>query len=400
MNSSSALANLRVVDFSRVLAGPYCTMLLADFGAHVIKIESLDGDDTRQWGPPFLDGESAYYLSVNRNKQSLALDLKHPSGQAIARRLAEQADVLVENFKVGGMKKFGLDYASLSKTNPRLIYCSITGYGQDGPDSRRAGYDFIIQAEGGLMSITGPADGAPHKVGVAIADVTAGLYASHAILAALHHREQTGAGQFIDIALFDAQLGWLVNVAENYLISGEAPERFGNAHPNIVPYEVFQTADGYVALGVGNDRQYRDLCDAAGRPDLRDEARFQTNPGRVARRRELIPLLQEVFLARTSSAWIASLGARGIPIGPINDIPSALTSPQARARQMVRTVKREDGAPIRLVGPVAKLSATPAQVSSPPPRLGEHSREILAKELQIPADEIERLAREKVIGLI
>ena len=249
------------------------------------------------------------------------------------------------------------------------------------------------------MSITGPVDGPPTKAGVAIADVTAGLYASHAILAALHHREKTGAGQFIDIALFDSQLGWLVNVAENYLVSGESPKRFGNAHPNIVPYEIFQTADGYVALGVGNDRQYRDLCNAADRPDLWADARFQTNPGRVSHRSELIPAWQAVFASRTSSAWTASLGARGIPIGPINDIPSALTGPQARARQMVREVKRADGAPVKLVGPVAKLSATPAEIYSPPPRLGEHTREILSGELGFSADEIERLAQEKVIGL-
>ncbi len=395
---SAALSDIRVLDFSRVLAGPYCTMLLADFGAQVIKVESLAGDDTRQWGPPWLDGESAYYLSANRNKRSLALDLKHPKGQHIARRLADKADVLVENFKAGGMKKFGLDYDSLSQTNPGLIYCSITGYGQDGPNAALAGYDFIIQAEGGLMSITGPEEGPPYKVGVAIADVTAGMYASHAILAALHHRQKTGQGQYIDVALFDAQLGWLVNVAQNYLVSGQAPKRYGNAHANIVPYEVFQTADGYLALGVGNDRQYKMLCDLAKRPDLWDDERFQTNPGRVTHRRELIPLWQAVFRARPTAAWIADLRDLGIPAGPINDIPSALNHPQTEARRMVQEVKRADGSPVKLVGPVAKLSRTPARIASPPPRLGEQTREILQEELGLSPSEIEALLREKAIA--
>jgi formyl-CoA transferase len=397
--SNSALSDIRVLDFSRVLAGPYCTMMLADLGAHVIKIESLDGDDTRQWGPPWLDGESAYYLSVNRNKRSLTLDLKNPKGQAIARRLTEKADVLVENFKVGGMAKFGLDYESLSKINPSLIYCSITGYGQNGPYQSLAGYDFIIQAEGGLMSITGPVDGAPQKVGVAVVDVTAGMYASHAILAALHHREKTGEGQFIDVALFDAQLGWLANVGQNYLVSEKPPQRYGNAHANIVPYEVFRTSDGYIALGVGNDRQYQILCDAANRPDLWTDERFQTNPGRVTHRRELIPLLQAVFLTRATSEWITSLSNLGIPIGPINDIPAALNHPQAAARQMVQEVQRKDGHSLKMIGPVAKLSKTPASISTPPPKLGEQTREILEQELNLSPIEIDELQKEKVIAL-
>ncbi|GAB4505758.1 MAG: CaiB/BaiF CoA-transferase family protein [Anaerolineales bacterium] len=393
-----ALSDIRILDFSRVLAGPYCTMLLADFGAQVIKVESLSGDDTRQWGPPWLDGESAYYLSVNRNKRSIALDLKHPKGLEIARRLANKADVLIENFKVGGMAKFGLDYESLCQTNPGIIYCSITGYGQNGPHAALSGYDFIIQAEGGVMSITGPEEGPPYKVGVAIVDVTAGMYASHAILVALHHREKTGQGQYIDVALFDAQLGWLVNVAQNYLVSGEAPKRYGNAHANIVPYEVFQTADGYLALGVGNDRQYKLLCEVAHRPDLWDDQRFQTNPGRVTHRRELIPLWQAVFRTRPTAAWIASLNELGIPAGPINDIPAALSHPQTEARQMVQEVKREGGQNIRLVGPVARLSHTPARISSPPPRLGEHTREILEGELGLAPQEIEALLREKAVA--
>ena len=374
-------------------------MLLADFGAQVIKVESPEGDETRQWGPPWLDGESAYYLSVNRNKRSLALDLKNPRGQAIARRLVEKADVLVENFKVGGMAKFGLDYESLARLNPGLIYCSITGYGQTGPCQTLPGYDFIIQAEGGLMSITGPVEGPPYKVGVAIVDITAGLYASHAILAALYHREKTGAGQYIDISLFDSQLGWLANVGQNYLVSGNPPARYGNAHANIVPYEVFQTADGYLALGVGNDRQYQTLCEGINRRDLWTDERFQTNPGRVIHRHELIALLQEVFLASTTSGWISSLSKLGIPVGPINDIPSALSHPQAIARQMVQEVPRAEGLPVKLVGPVAKLSKTRASIWTAPPKLGEHTREILAGELNISPAEIDELHREKIITL-
>ncbi len=395
--SNSALDGIRVLDFSRVLAGPYCSMLLADFGADVIKIESFTGDDTRQWGPPWQDGESAYYLSTNRNKRSLTLNLKHPDGVTIARELANKADIVIENFKVGGMAGFGLDYDLLSKTNPGLIYCSISGYGQTGPKRLQTGYDFVIQAEAGIMSITGPVNGEPYKVGVAIVDVTAGLYASHAILAALHHRQVTGQGQFIDVALFDSQLGWLVNVAQNYLVSGTAPRRFGNAHPNIVPYEIFQTADGYLALAVGNDRQYQSLCEAAQCIELWDDVRFKTNPERVANRELLIPFLQSVFISRTTSEWLALLGRLGIPSGPINDIPTALNDPQVEARQMLQEVKREDGQSVRLVGPVAKLSKTPAQIRSVPPRLGEHSREILEQELNLTRDEIDRLVSEKVI---
>jgi formyl-CoA transferase len=395
-----ALTGLRVVDFSRVLAGPYCTMLLADFGADVIKIENPDGgDDTRHWGPPWQDGQSAYYLSVNRNKRSIALDLKHPKGGEIARRLADRADVVVENFKTGGMAKLGLDYETLSRSNPGLIYCSITGYGQDGPCQSLAGYDFIIQAEAGLMSITGPVEGPPYKTGVAITDVTAGLYASHAILAALYHREKTGRGQYIDVALFDSQLGWLVNVAQNYLVSGEAPKRYGNAHANIVPYETFQTGDGYLALGVGNDRQYQILCEALGRPDLWNDERFQTNPGRVEHRDKLIPGLQAVFCTRTTSEWVSDLSRLGIPIGPINDIPAALRHPQVAARQMLQEVERRGAQPVKLVGPVAKLSKTPAAIFTPPPLLGEQTREILENELQLSESEIESLSQEKAIAL-
>jgi formyl-CoA transferase len=395
----AALADIRIVDLSRVLAGPCCTMLLADLGADVIKIEHpVGGDDTRQWGPPWLNGQSAYYLSVNRNKRSMTLNLKHPRGQALARQLISTADVLVENFKVGAMEQYGLDYATVSRENPRLVYCSITGYGQTGPDRDRAGYDFIIQAEGGVMSITGPSEGPPYKVGVAIVDITAGLYASQAILAALHYRERTGRGQYIDVALLDAQVAWLANVAQNYLVSGEPPRRFGNAHPNIVPYETFETADGYLALGVGNDRQYQRLCELAGRPDLWADVRFQTNPGRVTHRAELIPLWQVVFRTRPTPDWIEALNAAGIPVGPINTVPAVFRHPQVIARGMAQTIEHPQVGTIPQLGPVAKLSETPASIVLPPPTLGEHTHAILREELHCSDEEITRLQQEGVIG--
>jgi crotonobetainyl-CoA:carnitine CoA-transferase CaiB-like acyl-CoA transferase len=397
--TNAALAGLRIVDLSRVLAGPYCTMLLADLGADVIKIEHpIGGDDTRQWGPPWLNGQSAYYLSVNRNKRSMTLNLKHPRGQVLARRLISMADVLVENFKVGAMEQYGLDYAAVSRENPRLVYCSITGYGQTGPDRDRAGYDFIIQAEGGVMSITGPSEGPAYKVGVAIVDITAGLYASQAILAALHYRERTGRGQYIDVALLDAQVAWLANVAQNYMVSGEPPRRYGNAHPNIVPYETFETADGYLALGVGNDRQYQRLCELAGRPDLWADVRFRTNADRVTHRAELIPLLQEVFRTRPTADWIEALNAAGIPIGPINDVPAVFRHPQVIAREMRQTIEHPLVGTIPQLGPVAKLSETPASIYRPPPLLGEHTRAILRDELDCTEEEIAHLQQEQVIG--
>ncbi len=415
--TAGALGNLRIIDLSRVLAGPYCAMLLADYGADVIKIEQpAGGDPTRQWGPPWFaeqdlsgletpdgvqapdrseTGESAYYLTANRNKRGLTLNLKSAEGQAIARRLIATADIVIENFMPGTMAQFGLDYATLSAAQPGLIYCSITGYGQNGPYRDRPGYDFMIQAEGGIMSITGPADGEPHKVGVAIVDISAGLYAATAILAALHHRTLTGRGQWIDVALFDAQLGWLANVASNYLVSGEPPQRYGNAHPNIVPYETFSTADGRIAVGIGSDEQWRRFCALAARPDLAAEPRYATNAGRVAAREELIPLLRDVFRKRPSVEWLAALRVARIPAAPINDIPAALNDPQAQARDMVQTVAHPNG-PLAMVGPVAKLSETPATVRVAPPLLGEHT-EVLLRELGYRPNEIDSLRVEGVI---
>jgi len=373
-------------------------MLLADFGADVIKVENPDGgDDTRQWGPPWLDDQSAYYLSVNRNKRSIAVDIKQPRGLEIVRRLASKADVLVENFRAGTMEKYGLGYDILSQDNQGLVFCSITGYGQTGPYSALAGYDFIIQAEGGLMSITGPVDGPPCKVGVAIVDITAGMFASHAILAALHYREKTGRGQYIDVSLLDSQIGWLANISQNYLVSGNTPKRFGNAHPNIVPYEVFQTLDGYLALGIGNDRQYKRFCEIADRNDLWQDPRFKTNPDRVQNREILIPILQEVFTLRPTAKWIAQLNAASVPAGPINDIPTALKHPQVLARDMIQKVQKPGSRPVKLVGPVAKLSETPARIYCHPPSLGENTMEILTHELNYSSQQINELRISNII---
>lgn len=374
----SSLNHLKVIDLSRVLAGPYCTMLLADYGAEVIKIEQPGlGDGTRQWGPPWVGDQSAYFLTVNRNKKSMTLNLRAPEGREILFKLLESADVLVENFKVGKLAEMGLDFATLAKRFPQLVYCSITGYGQTGPDKDRAGYDFMIQAEGGIMSITGPEEGPPSKVGVAIVDITAGLFASHAILAALIARGKTGQGQHIDVSLLDAQVAWLANVAHNYLATGERPGRYGNAHANIVPYQTFATADGHLALAVGTDRQFKLLCELADRPDLWAETRFQTNPGRVAHRDQLIPQLSAIIKNRTTAAWLALLRPAGIPAGAIKHIDEVLTDPHVQARKMVQQIDHPTAGAINLLGPVAKLSLTPAQIASPPPLLGQHNREIL-----------------------
>ncbi len=394
-----ALSDITVLDLSRVLAGPYGTMVLGDYGAQIVKVEQPGrGDDTRTWGPPFTaSGQSAYFLSANRNKQSLTLNLKDARGRDILRRLVAQSDVLIENFKVGTMAGLGLGYADLCSLNPGLIYCAITGYGQTGPYRERPGYDTVIQAQGGVMSITGPAEGEPFKVGVAVVDVTAGLHAVIAILAALHHRARTGEGQFIDIALFDAQLGWLVNVASNYLVSGETPARYGNAHGTIVPYQTFATQDGHLMVAVGNDRQFAVLCAVLGEPTWAADERFATNPARVRHRAQLIPRVAERLITAPTAAWIERLLDVDVPCGPVNSVAEALADPQAVARGMVQTVIDDNGEGIPQVGPVAKLSATPPQIRSAPPRLGEHTALILAQRLGMTDEEIVELTATGVI---
>jgi formyl-CoA transferase len=394
----SCLNGIRILDLSRVLAGPFCTQLLGDLGAEVIKIEQPGkGDDTRQWGPPWFHGESAYYLSCNRNKKSVTVNLQAEAGREIIRQLVPHCVVLVENFKVGAMEKWGLGYAALREINPRLIYCAITGYGQTGPRALQPGYDFIIQAQGGIMSITGEVEGEPCKVGVAIADIVTGLYAANAILAALFHRERTGEGQFIDVALLDAQVSWLANVAMNYLVSGEAPKRYGNAHPNVVPYQTFATSDGYFALGVGNDAQFQRLCEQLGLPEMAKDPRFASNSQRVKHRKILIEKLQTVFRQRSTTEWVEKLTAAGIPAGPINNVAQVLADPQVAAREMVVEVAHPSGGPVKLLGPVPKFSSTPAQVKMPPPLLGQHTEEVLRELLQMSFDEISRLREQRII---
>jgi len=396
-----ALAGIRVLDFTRVLAGPFCTMMLADLGADVIKIEDpARGDDTRHWGPPWADEEagiSAYYASVNRNKRSLTLNLKTPEGVDIARKLATQSQILVENFKPGQMARFGLHYDALATLNPALVYASVTGFGQDGPYAGRPGYDFVIQGMSGLMSITGPVDGPASKVGVALSDVIAGLFAASSILAALRHAEQTGQGQHLDIALMDTQVAALVNVASNYLVSGEVPARYGNEHANIVPYQSFQAADGEFTVAVGNDRQFAALCGVIGQPELASDPRFATNPARVQHRRTLIPLLQAAFSRRPTQEWVDMLLAEGIPAGPINTVAAALEDAHVRARGLVRQVQLEGGTPLPLVGPPVRFSATPAEVRTPPPRLGEHTDAILREHLGMDEATIRALRAQGVI---
>ncbi len=392
-----ALEGIRVLDLSRILAGPYIGMLLGDYGAEVIKIEQpISGDGTRKWGPPWVGDQAAYFFSANRNKKSLTLDLKSEAGLKILHQLLESADVLIENFKVGGMAKMGLDYESLKEKYPKLIYVSITGYGQTGPDKDKPGYDAMIQAQGGIMSITGPEDGMPHKVGVAVVDVTTGLYATTAVLAALNHRHSSGQGQHVDVSLLDSQIGWLVNIAQNYLATGQPPGRFGNAHPSLVPYETFETSDGHIVLAIGSDDQFRKFVDMAGRRDLWEDQRFQTNQGRVERRTELLPIIRQLMTTRSSSDWLESCLKINVPAGPINTIDTVLEMPQVKARKMVQTVEHKTAGEIKILGPVPKLSKTPAEVHLPPPALSEHSDEIL-ESLGYTLLEIERLKEEKVI---
>ena len=393
------LAGVTVLDLSRVLAGPWATQLLGDLGAEVIKIERPgEGDDTRQWGPPFATradgsrGDAAYFFCANRNKKSVTVDIANPEGAGIVSALAARADVVVENFKVGGLKKYGLDFESLSRANPRLVYCSITGFGQTGPYADHAGYDYMIQAMGGLMSITGEADGAPMKVGVAVADLAAGLYASNAILAGLLHARATGQGQHIDIALFDVQAAMLANQATNFFVSGEVPRRLGNAHPNLVPYQPFPTADGDVVIAVGNDGQFRALCATLGDPGLADDARFVSNAARVERRAELVARLKVLTVSRSSAELIGLLEGAGVPCGPINTIDQVFEHPQAIDRGAVVRQRRPDlPSGLSTVASPIRLSASPVSYDRPPPALGADTEAVLRARLNLDEAEIVRL---------
>jgi crotonobetainyl-CoA:carnitine CoA-transferase CaiB-like acyl-CoA transferase len=388
-----ALSHLRVLDLSRVLAGPWAGQILADLGADVIKIERPgNGDDTRAWGPPFLKdprgentSEAAYYLSANRNKQSVTIDFTLPEGQKLVRELAAKSDIVIENFKVGGLKAYGLDYESLQAENPRLIYCSITGFGQTGPYAKRAGYDFMIQGLGGLMSLTGRPDGeegaGPVKVGVALTDILTGLYSTSAMLAALAHRDQGGAGQHIDMALLDVQVACLANQAMNYLTTGLPPRRLGNAHPNIVPYQDFPTADGDFILTVGNDSQFRKFAEVAGQPQWADDPRFATNKQRVAHRAELIPLIRQATVFKTTAEWVAALESAGVPCGPINDVSQVFEDPQVRARGLKVELPHALGGVVPQVASPIRLSGTPVEYRRAPPLLGEHTLEVLTSVL-------------------
>jgi len=398
---------------SRVLAGPWCGQLLSDLGAEVVKIErpgddtSRGGDDTRSWGPPYLKDaqgrdttEAAYYLAANRGKKSLTLDISTPEGQEIIRQLAAGSDIVLENYKVGQLKKYGLDYASLKAVNPKLIYCSITGFGQTGPYAHRAGYDYVIQGMGGFMSITGerddlPGDG-PQKAGVAVADLMTGMYAGVAILAAVAHREQTGEGQYIDMALLDCQVAMLANMNTNYLTSGKAPARAGNSHQNLTPYQVFKVADGYVIVAVGNDGQFAKYCQAGGRPELASDPRFRTNPDRVRNRAEMIPLLEAMMLTKTRQQWMDQLEAVGVPCGPINSIADTFDNPQVKARGLRIELPHPTAGSVPLVANPIKYSATPLEYAAPPPLLGEHTEAVL-RELGYAADQIEKLRASHVI---
>ncbi len=393
------LEGVRVLDLSRVLAGPYCTMILGDLGADIIKIEAPgSGDDTRHWGPPFTEmGESAYFLCVNRNKRSMTLNLKSDEGIQILKGLIQQSDVLVENFKVDTLDKWGLSYETLQLLRPGLIYCTITGYGYTGPYRNLPGYDFIIQAQGGVMSITGPEEGEPYKVGVAIADITAGLFACNAILAALYEQQRSGRGQRIDISLLDSQIAWLANVGSNYLISGEKTNRYGNAHPNIVPYQTFKARDGYFALGIGNDGQWRQFCERAGVKEWAEDDRFITNEKRVENRKILIPILEGLFSQDEISHWLSILSEVGVPCGPINSIEQAFDDPQVQAREMVTQVTHPGSGIIKMVASPLKIPTAPVEVRIPPPMLGEHTENILHDLLGYDQETVKGLRTELVI---
>jgi len=413
----NSLDGIRILDLSRVLAGPWCTQTLADLGADVIKIERPGaGDDTRSWGPPFLkdaqgndSAEAAYYLGANRNKRSLTCDISQVDGQALIKELVVHCDVFIENFKVGDMARYGLDYASLKALNPKLVYCSVTGFGQSGPYSDRAGYDYAVQGIGGLMSVTGERDdlgGGPQKVGVAVADLFTGMYATVGILAALRHAEKTGEGQYVDMALLDTQVAMLANLGANYLVSGKTPGRAGNAHQNIVPYQVFEVkapanaatgSKDHLILAVGNDGQYAKFCDVAGHPELASDSRFAKNTDRVKNRGVLVPMLEAILLTRTKADWLSALEAAKVPCGAINNLAEVFADPHVQARNMVNTWQHPYQQDVRLVASPLKLSRTPVRQDHPPPQLGQHTTQLLQEVLGYDMSHIEQLKNKGVI---
>lgn len=406
---SRPLSHVRVLDLTRVLAGPWASQSLADLGAEVIKIERPGtGDDTRDWGPPFLKDEagketheSAYFLSVNRGKKSVTLDIAQPEGQRIARELALKSDVVIENYKVGGLARYGLAYADLKKIHPKIVYCSVTGFGQTGPYAQRPGYDFIFQGMGGLMSITGERDdlpgGGPQKVGIAITDVLTGMYAALAITAAIAHRERTGEGQYIDVALLDTIVAFGANQIFNYFTSGKVPGRYGNAHANLLPYEVFATADGHVILAVGNDSQFASFCKVAGRPELAADSRYATMPERIRNRASLIPLVRDIMKTCPSRQWIAELEAANVPCGPINNYREVFEDPQVRHRGLKVEMPHPLSGTLPGIASPMRFSETPVTYETPPPLLGQHTREVLGGILGMRREELDRLAVQKII---
>jgi crotonobetainyl-CoA:carnitine CoA-transferase CaiB-like acyl-CoA transferase len=404
---SGPLAGLRILDLTRILAGPTCTQLLGDLGADVIKIEKPGaGDDTRKWGPPYVNdaeghptNESAYYLCTNRNKRSVTIDMSKPEGAELLLRLLEQCDVLIENFKAGGLAKYGLDYGSLRERFPGLVYCSITGFGQTGPNAHRPGYDVLAQGMGGIMSLTGEPDGQPMKVGVGITDVMCGMYAATSILAALRHRDSTGIGQHIDLALVDSQVAWLINEGTNYLMSGDLPVRRGTAHPNIVPYQVFASADGHVIVAVGNDAQYQRFCQAVGVPHLAADPRFTTNTDRIRERQTLVPLIAEALAELPSGQILAALEQAGVPSSPVNDLAQVFDDPQTHARDMHIKMQHPlaGSGTVDLIGNPIKMSATPVTYRRPPPPLGLDTDDVLDELLGLSPDERGALKAQDII---
>ncbi len=397
---SLPLAGVTVLDLSRILAGPYCTMLLGDLGAEVLKVEPPSGDDARGWGPPFAAGESAYFLAVNRNKRSLCINLKHPSGRDLLRRLTEKADVLVENFRPGTLERLGFGYQEVRKSRPQIVYCSISGYGHNGPLKEKPGYDAVIQGEAGWMSLTGESEGPPLKVGASLADIFTGMMAAQGVLAALYERNRTGNGRKVDVALFDSVLATLCYQAQGYLLTNAVPGRMGNRHPSLAPYETFETEDGYLIVGVGNDALWRTFCQAVKRPDLPDldDPRFSTNALRVENYTELKAALVPLFRSATTQYWVGALDAAGIPVGRVRSVAEALENPQVKARNMMIEVEHPTVGRMKMTGNPIKMSDLKEGSALPPPLLGQHTDEVLSEKLNLTAEQIVALRREGALG--